>query len=111
MYISIKEESINNININKENIVCLIISSFIFSLLLSLIIDLYSLIPLTPNANIIGIKIIFCNSIDTKIKIIPFIVPITLTIVAIVKPKENPLYKIIPKTIGIPYNCSSKKPY
>ncbi len=52
----------------------------------------------------------FCNSRDIKINNIPFPVPITTIIDAIVYPKQNPLYNIIPKTIGIPYYGCSKKP-
>lgn len=43
-----------------------------FSLLLSFIIDLYNLIPLTDKANMQGIYIIFCNNIDESEKNIPF---------------------------------------
>lgn len=57
-----------------------------------------------------GINIMFCNSRDIKINNIPFPVPITTIIDAIVYPKQNPLYNIIPKTIGIPYYGCSKKP-
>lgn len=46
--------SINNINAQK--IVCLVISTFIFSLLLSLTIDLYNFIPLTAKISIHGIN-------------------------------------------------------
>ena len=93
-----------------ENIVCLIISSLIFSFLLSFIIDLYNLNPLTPNANITGIKIRFCNNTEININVNPLEKPIVLIKVAIVYPKQNPLYKTIPKTIGIPYYSCSKKP-
>lgn len=82
--LSIKDDTINNTNITKENIVCLIISSLIFSFLLSFIMDLYSLKPLTPKANITGIKIIFCNNIEINININPLEKPIVLINVAIV---------------------------
>ena len=109
--LSIKDDIINNINITIENIVCLIISNLIFCFLLSLIIDLYNLNPLTPKANIAGIKIKFCNNAEINININPFEKPMVLIKVAIVYPKQNPLYKTIPKTIGNPYNCCSKEPY
>ena len=94
-----------------ENIVCLIISNLIFSFLLSFTIDLYNLNPLTPKANITGIKIRFCNNTEIDIKIMPLENPIVETKVAIVYPKQNPLYTTIPKTIGIPYYSCSKKTY
>ena len=53
----------NNKSIITEKIVCLTISNFMLSFLLSLIIDLYSLIPLTAKAIITGIIIIFCKNI------------------------------------------------
>lgn len=109
--LSTRDDISNNINITIENIVCLIISNLIFSFLLSFTIDLYNLNPLTPNANITGIKIRFCNNIEININIKPFEKPIVLTKIAIVYPKENPLYKTIPKTIGSPYYSCSKKPY
>lgn len=74
-----------------ENIVCLIISSLIFSFLLSFIIDLYNLKPLTPKAKITGIKIKFCNNTEINININPLDKPIVETKVAIVYPKQNPL--------------------
>ena len=58
--ISIIAEIINSINIINEKIVCLKISSFMFSFLLSLVIDAYNFIPLTAIAIIHGIIIIFC---------------------------------------------------
>ena len=54
---------ISKININIENIVCLNISNFIFSLPLSFIIELCNFIPLTASARIAGINMIFCNKI------------------------------------------------
>ena len=57
-----------------------------------------------------GINIIFCNNRDIKINNIPFPIPITTIIDAMVYPRQNPLYSIIPKTIGMPYYSSSKKP-
>ena len=44
-YVSIIDEIASIANITSENIVCLIISIFIFSRLLSFIIDLYNFIP------------------------------------------------------------------
>lgn len=70
-YTSINETIISKKNATNENIVCLIISIFMFSFRLSLIIDLYNRIPLTANAIKIGIKITFCKSIVTKENIIP----------------------------------------
>ena len=54
-------------------------------------------------AIIAGINIMFCNNIDIKTNNIPFPTPITTIIDAMVYPRQNPLYIIIPKTIGIPY--------
>ena len=72
MYTSIKAEP-TKINANKaENMECLQISSFIFSFLLSFIIDLYNLIPLTARANIAGINIMLCKSNVSIEKIMPF---------------------------------------
>lgn len=51
-----------------------------------------------------------CSSTEISINISPFVVPKIDTHVAIVYPKQKPLYKTIPKTIGIPYYCCSKKP-
>ena len=82
--LSIKDDIINNINITIENIVCLIISNLIFSFLLSFTIDLYNLKPLTPNANITGIKIKFCNNTEINININPLEKPTVLIKVAIV---------------------------
>ena len=73
--ISITDDSNNNINIIKENIVCLTISNFMFSFLLSLIIDLYNLNPLTAKANVAGIKIKFCSTKLNNVKSIPFPIP------------------------------------
>ena len=108
--LSIRDDIINNINNTPENIVCLIISNLIFSFLLSFIIDLYNLKPLTPKASITGIEIKFCNNTEIDININPLEKPIVLIKVAIVYPKQNPLYKTIPKTIGIPYYSCSQKP-
>ena len=52
-----KEDIINIMNINIENIVCFNICIFIFSLLLSAIISLYNFIPLTDSASIAGMYI------------------------------------------------------
>lgn len=111
MNVSTKEDIINSISIIIENTVCLTISIFIFSFPLSFTIDLYSLNPLTAKAKIAGIKIIFCNNIDINTKLNPLGNPIIVINTDIVYPKQNPLYNTIPKTIGIPYYSSSKKPY
>ena len=89
--ISITDDSNNNINIIKENIVCLTISNFMFSFLLSLIIDLYNLNPLTAKANVAGIKIKFCSTKLNNVKSIPFPIPKIDTHTDIVYPKQNPL--------------------
>lgn len=62
-----------SIPINKiqEIIVCLVISIFIVSLLLSFTIALYNFIPLTANANMHGINIRFCINIDVITNNIP----------------------------------------
>lgn len=57
-----------------------------------------------------GINIIFCNKRVVKTNSIPFPVPITTIIDDIVYPRQNPLYNIIPNTIGIPYYSCSEKP-
>ena len=81
-----------------------------FSFLLSLYIDLYAFNALTPNDIIAGINKIFCIIIDIAVKTIPFATPNTIVMLDIVYPKQNPLYIIIPNTIGTPYYCCSKKP-
>ena len=75
----------------KENIVCLTISNFMFSFLLSLIIDLYNLNPLTAKANVAGIKIKFCSTKLNNVKSLPFPIPKIDTHTDIVYPKQNPL--------------------
>ena len=62
-YTSTNEEKIKINNINKEIIVCLKISNFIFSLLLSFIIELCNFIPLTAKTIMHGINNIFCKRI------------------------------------------------
>ena len=57
--ISITDAITNIINIIVENTVCLNISIFTFSFVLSFIIDLYNLIPLTANAKIAGMSKFF----------------------------------------------------
>ena len=54
-------------------------------------------------------NIIFCNNKAIDINNIPFPKPIIAIIVDIVYPKQNPLYNIIPNTIGIPYYGSSER--
>lgn len=97
-----------NPNIIAENIVCLSTSIFILSLFLSFTIDLYSLNPLTPIAIMLGMNIIFCNTSVINMNDIPFPIPIIDIIVDIVYPKQNPLYNIIPNTIGIPITVVPK---
>lgn len=75
IYVSTKEAINIIIQTIAEKHVCLNISSFILSRLLSFIIDLYNLIPLIAIANIAGIYIIFCKSIEDIIKIVPFFIP------------------------------------
>lgn len=58
MYTSTIDDRINAKVITREKSVCLNISNLMFSLLLSSIIELCSLIPLTAKANIHGINII-----------------------------------------------------
>ena len=53
---------------------------------------------------------IFCSNKTVNVNMIPLPIPIIVIIVLMVYPKQNPLYNIIPNTIGIPYNCSPKKP-
>ena len=64
--------------------------------------ELYSLIQLTPNMIIAGINMMFCNNTVIARNISPFIFPKTYTQEAIVHPKQKPLNNIIPNTIGIP---------
>lgn len=106
--ISIIAEIINSINIINEKIVCLKISNFMFSFLLSFIIDLYSLKPLTASARIAGINNIFCINNVTIEKINPLVSPNTNIDVEIVYPRQNPLYSTIPNTIGIPITVVPK---
>ena len=69
--VSITAEILKSIIIKREKIVCLNISSFMLSLLLSFTIDLYNLNPLTAIAIIAGIKIIFCNNKADNVNIKP----------------------------------------
>lgn len=108
MHISITDAHIKAINIISENIVCLTISNFIFSFSLFFTIDLYNLNPLTAKAKIAGIINIFCNNKEVKIKINPFVIPSDAIQAEIVYPKQKPLYKTIPKTIGIPITVVPK---
>ena len=71
-YTSISDDSTKTKVISKEINVCLNISIFIFSLLLSFIIELWSFIPLTAKASTHGInKIFWRSSVDIKNKV-PF---------------------------------------
>ena len=81
---------------------CFKIEIFMFSFLLSFIIDLYNFILLTPSISNDGINIIFCKNIVRNIKINPFNFPKVKIHADIVYPKQKPLAKIIPNTIGIP---------
>ena len=91
MYVSKMDDTINKINMNTQNKLCLTISLFIFSFLLSCIIDLYTFIPLTASAIVQGIVIISFRSIEDIEKIIPSPVPNTNIIAETVYPKQNPL--------------------
>lgn len=71
-YTSIKADASSATSSIQEKIVCLVISNFMVSLLLSFTIALYNFIPLTASANMHGIKIIFCNKIDVVTNKIPF---------------------------------------
>ena len=75
MYASINDPNKKIIPINEEKTICLNISIFIFSLLLSLTIDLYNLNPLTASASIQGIYIKFCKKIAEKANMIPLPFP------------------------------------
>ena len=108
MNISITDVISSIINIIIENTVCLNISNFMFSFLLSFTIDLYSFIPLTAKARIAGMNNIFCNNNVITIKLRPFPSPIIDIHNEIVYPKQNPLYNIIPNTIGIPITVVPK---
>ena len=106
--ISINEDIIITNSITIENMVCLTISNFIFSLLLSFVIDLYNLNPLTANANIAGINNTFCNNRLISTNDIPFVNPITVMHTEIVYPKQKPLYSTTPNTTGIPITVVPK---
>ena len=60
--------------------------------------DLYSFIPLTANATVQGIAIIFFNNIVDKKRIIPLLVPNIYIIEEVVNPKQNPLKHTIKYT-------------
>jgi len=101
-YTSTKDASNKKIAIKVEKHVCLNTSILMFSFLLSLIIDLYSFIPLTANANIHGINIIFCKNNVHILNKIPFQSVYVTIIDDNVYPKKKPLIPIITYTIGIP---------
>ena len=62
-----------------------------------------SFILLTPKNNNAGINIKFCkNKLNIQTKNIPFPSPRVKVTAATVYPKQKPLNKIIPKTIGMP---------
>ncbi len=108
--ISIIDAITNIINIIVENTVCLNISILTFSFVLSFTMDLYNFIPLTANAKIAGINKMFCNSNVTNTKLSPFPNPIIVIHNEMVYPRQNPRYKIIAKTMGIPMTVVPKKP-
>lgn len=89
-----------------QNNVCLSISSFMLSCLLSFIIDLYSFIPLIAIIKILGINIIFCNNIAERINIVPLFIPSVATILEILYPKQKPLKHTVPYTTNIPTTVS-----
>ena len=94
--------------IKTEKTVCLSISNFMLSFLLSLTIALYNLNPLTAIAIIAGINIIFCSNNVDNVNINPPWIPIMLIQADIVYPSINPLYNINPKTIGSPITVVPK---
>ena len=73
-----------------------------FSFRLSFTIDLYTLIPVTANANKAGIKIKFWSSKLQTTKIIPFPNPNVIIVDEIAYPMQNPLKITIPNIIGNP---------
>ena len=77
MYTSIIDDDTRSIKINNANMVCRITSNFTFSFLLSCIIDLYNRIPLTANAIVQGMAIIFFRNIVKMKNKIPLPVPST----------------------------------
>lgn len=109
-YVSINEATINKAASSPENIVCLKISNLTFSLLLSFIIDLYSLIPLIANANKTGINIIFWKSIEEKINAAPFCIPKVAIILDILNPREKPRKQTIAYTASTPNYSKPSKP-
>lgn len=105
-YVSAKD-AINSIILTiAEKQVCLNISSFMLSRLLSFIIDLYNLIPLIAIAKIAGISIMFCISIDENMKIVPLLIPKDAIILEMLYPKQNPLKHIAPYKANIPTTVS-----
>ncbi len=70
-----------------------------FSFRLSFTIDLYTLIPVTANANKAGIKIKFWSSKLQTTKIIPFPNPNVIIVDEIAYPMQNPLKITIPNII------------
>lgn len=93
---SIKEDIMIPIIPKDDIIECLQISNFMLSLFLFLIIFLYNLLHLQHIKIILGINTIFCINIPIIAINIPCFAPITAIIAAIVYPKQNPLYPIIP---------------
>lgn len=75
IYVSHNPEISKTTAIIIETAECLYISIFIFSFLLSFIIDLYNFIPLTANVKIAGIKNIFFIPNVIIENIVPFFVP------------------------------------
>ena len=91
IYTSINEQIINRPKINSENSVCLKISTFIFSFLLSFIMELCNLIPLTASESMHGTNNIVCNNNEVPINKSPLPNPRNAIPDAIVYPKTNPL--------------------
>lgn len=87
IYTSIRDDIKRTPKIKSENIVCLITSIFIFSFLLSCMIDLYNFIPLTAKATVQGIAIKFFKSSVESINIMDLPNAKELIIEAILKPK------------------------
>lgn len=71
-YASIQEAIPKPITIHNEKMVCLHTSNFMFSFLLSFVIELYNFFPLTAIAKIQGMAIIFCKNMLDRLKINAF---------------------------------------
>lgn len=106
IYVSTKDAKSNIALTIAQKHVCLKISNFMLSRLLSFIIDLYNLIPLIDKAKIVGISIMFCNNIEEKINMLPFFIPKVAMALAALYPKQNPLKPIAPYTTNTPITVS-----